>query len=250
MQGDSLQQIKGDLETCQKEHMGFVVQGDKLFYKGRYVIPRASTLIPTLLNLYHNSRVGGHGGEVKTYLRLAVDWFWMGMRKDVTIYLQQCVTCQQNKASQQSPTGLLQPLPLPTQVWDDISMDFIEESSLSYNVDTVLMVVDRLSKFARFVPLHHQFTALTVATIFLKEIVRLHGFPLSKIFYRDRIFLSTFWKELFKFKGIDLKRSTSYHPQTDGQSEIVNKALESYLRCFAGGKPKSWSKWLHWAEYS
>nr|GEX43888.1 hypothetical protein [Tanacetum cinerariifolium] len=110
-------------------------------------------------------------------------------------------------------------------------------------------MVDRLSKSAHFAPLKHPYTAASVATVFLREIIRLHGVLKSIVSDRDRVFVSHFWGELFKYQGTTLKRSTAYHPQTDGQSEMVNHSLETYLRCFASSRPKEWVKWLPWDEY-
>ncbi|WOH12351.1 hypothetical protein DCAR_0831853 [Daucus carota subsp. sativus] len=219
-------------------------------FKGRVVIPKKSAFIPGLLHEYHDSMMGGHAGKLKTYLRLAGDWFWESMRKDVGLYVQKCKTCQQQKALQQSPAGLLQPLPLPDLVWEEVSLDFIDGLPSPKGYNSILVVVDRLSNYAHFLGLRHPYSAVTVAGVFVKEIVRLHGFPSAIVSDRDRIFLSNFWSELFRLQGTVLKKSTAYHPQTDGQTENVNKGLETYLRCFIQGKPKNWAEWLPWAEFS
>lgn len=111
------------------------------------------------------------------------------------------------------------------------------------------MVVDRLSKFCHFIPLKHPYSTRVIAETFAKEVVRLHGMPSSIVSDRDPVFVSHFWRELFKLQGTQLKMSSAYHPESDGQTGVVNRCLETYLRCFISHQPKSWALWIHWAEY-
>lgn len=245
-----LQRIRKDLEDNPKAHQGFNLFQGNILYKGRLVVPTTSSLRDEILREFHDSPMGGHAGEKKTYHRAAAELYWVGMRDDIVKYVRNCTVCQQNKTLTSSPAGLLQPIPLPAQTWDEITMDFIEGLPKSKGWDVIWVVVDRLTKYAHFIPLRHPFTASTVANGFMKEIVRLHGFPTSIISDRDRIFLSNFWRELFQLHKVHLKRSTAYHPQTYGQSEVVNRCLETYLRCFCFEQPKQWAQWLAWAEFS
>lgn len=169
---------------------GFQLLNGQLCYNDRLVILKNTSFIPSLLREYYDSPIGGHAGEHKTYAHIATHWFWEGMRKKVNDYIKQCPTCQQQKYSRLSPTRLLQPLPIPSSVWEHISMDFIDGLPKSHGKDTILVVVDRLTKYAHFISLKHPFTTHTVALEFTKEIVRLHGFPNSIITDRDKVFLS------------------------------------------------------------
>nr|GEW31603.1 putative mitochondrial protein [Tanacetum cinerariifolium] len=128
-------------------------------------------------------------------------------------------------------------------------MDSIDGLPRLKRYTVIFVLVDRLSKYDHFIPLRHPYTAVTVAAAFLREVIRLLGLPKLIITDRDKVFLSNFWRELFKHQGTNLKRSTAYHPQTDGQTEVFNRSLEAYLRCFTLDSPKQWENWLSWVEY-
>ncbi|KAL4020921.1 hypothetical protein IC575_019709 [Cucumis melo] len=235
-QDPALQEIIRLIEEQGMETPHYTPQQGVLKFKGRLVIPSKSTLLPTILHTYHDSVFGGHSGFLRTYKRLIGEIYWKGM-KDIMRYCEECAICQRNKSSALSPVGLLMPLEIPDAIWSDISMDFIEGLPKSKGWDVILVVVDRLSKYGHFLLLKHPFTAKMVAETFVKEVVRLHGYPRSIVSDRDKVFLSHFWKELFRLAGTKLNRSSSYHPQSDGQTEVVNKSVETYLRCFCGERP-------------
>jgi hypothetical protein len=111
------------------------------------------------------------------------------------------------------------------------------------------VVVDTFSRYAHFLGLKHPFTASSVAKLFLAQVYKLHGMPQAIVSDRDRIFTSIFWQELFKLAKVDLRMSTSYHPQSDGQTERVNRCLETFLSCYTNACPKQWSSWLDLAEF-
>lgn len=112
-----------------------------------------------------------------------------------------------------------------------------------------MVVVNRLSRYNHFLPLSHPYNAIQVAQLFLDNVYRLHGLPKAIVSDREKNFLSLFWKELFKMLQVTLHFSTAYQPQSDGQTKVVNRCLECYLRCMFGEKPKEWLKWLPLAEY-
>jgi len=128
-------------------------------------------------------------------------------------------------------------------------MDFIEALPLSDGYNVIMVVVDRFSKYAHFVPLRHPFTTQKVSKAFLDNIVKLHGMPLTILSDRDKIFTSALWKDLFAALDTKLLYSTAYHPQTDGQTERVNQCLEMYLRSVVHDAPRKWRSLLPLAEF-
>lgn len=128
-------------------------------------------------------------------------------------------------------------------------MDFIEGRPLSDHSNCIMVVVNKLSKYNHFVPLHHPFTTLMVAHKFMDNIFKLHGFSQVLITDRDHIFTSALWQEVFKLAGLDLWFTLAYRPQTDGKTERVNQCLETYLRCFTQACPSKWKHWLSLEEY-
>jgi hypothetical protein len=228
---------------------GFSLDKGVIQYKNRMYIGENLALQTKLISSLHDSAVGGHSGIQATYQRIKQLYYWPGLKLAVENYVKQCQICQQAKSLRTKPAGLLQPLPPPTTPWHEITLDFIEGLLNSDGANSILVVVDRLTKYAHFLPLHHPYTATSVSKLFVDQIVRLHGVPLTITSDRDKIFTSHFWKDLFKAMGTVLQYSTAYHPQTDGQSERVNQCLEQYLRCVVQDNPKRWRRWIPMAEF-
>jgi hypothetical protein len=227
----------------------FTWKNDSLWYKDRLYLCKNSQLKQKVLLELHTSPVGGHSGFLKTYHRVKKDFFWDGLKNDVQRFVAECLVCQQNKVETIKTPGLLQPLSIPSQRWEEVSMDFITGLPKSEGKSVIMVIVDRLTKYAHFCALSHPFKASTVATAFMETVQKLHGSPKIIVSDRDPIFTGHFWTELFSCLGTQLAHSSSYHPQSDGQTEIVNKCLEGYLRCFVSDKQAQWFKWLPLAEW-
>jgi hypothetical protein len=191
----------------------------------------------------------GHEGVQKTLHQLRVSLFMPQDNHRVREFIKRCSVCQRNKTEHLHPAGLLQPLAVPSAVWQDIAMDFVEGFSKVGVKSVVLTIVDHLSKYAHFITLGHPYTAMSVAKAFFEHVVRLHNILASIVSDRDPIFTNAIWQELFRLCGTQLWLSSAFHPQTDGQSEVTNRIITVYLCCLAGGRPKSWLQWLPWVEY-
>jgi hypothetical protein len=246
-------ELQEDAQLCQLRDTIVADRGgqwrvvDGLILHGRRVyIPASSTVLPAVLHLAHTS---GHEGIQRTLQRLRADFVIDHDRRLVRDFVRSCSTCQRNKTEALHPAGLLQPPEVPVRVWEDISLDFVEGLPKVHGKSVILTVVDRFSKYAHFIALSHPYTAISVARAFFEGIVRLHGFPSSIVSDRDPVFTGHVWRDLFKLAGVQLKMSTAFHPQTDGQSEAVNKMIAMYLRCLTGDRPRAWLDWLPWAEY-
>ena len=196
---------KNDDELHKKLQM--VRNGDKtkflekeagsLFFQNRLCVPDDKELKKKLLSEAHNTIFTMHPGGNKMYQDLKQFYWWKGMKRDVTEYVSRCLTCQQVKAEHQVPTGLLNPLPIPQWKWDNITMDFVSGFPLTQQKhDSVWVIIDRLTKSAHFIPVRIDYSMDRLAELYVDEIVRLHGVPLSIVSDRDPRFTSRFWKEL------------------------------------------------------
>ncbi len=226
------------LQPTTRDH--YTYGSELLRYKGRLLIGGSKGLKERILEQMHNSALGGHSGIHNTYRRIKQHFYWPGMRKDVENWVKNCAVCAQNKVDGSPYSGLLQPLPILGQIWGSGSMDFIEALPKSEGNDTILVVVDRLTKYAHFLSLKHPFSASEVAEVFLRTVGKLHECLRCIVSDRDKIFTSQFWRDLFKRMGTKLNMSLAYHPETDGQTERVNRCLETYLRCLCFQHPKKW----------
>ncbi|XP_065882211.1 uncharacterized protein [Euphorbia lathyris] len=230
-------------DALSRRHEGY------LFRDNRLCMPKCSHR-EFLVREAHGGGLMGHFGVAKTLDMISEHFFWPHMKRDVERICASCINCKKAK-SRVMPHGLYTPLPVPNEPWTAISMDFVMALPRSKRGnDSIFVVVDRFSKMAHFIPCHKTDDAINIANLFFREVVRLHGMPKSIVSDRDPKFLSYFWKTLWNKLGTKLLFSTSCHPQTDGQTEVVNRTLGQLLRAVIQKNLKSWEECLPFIEFA
>jgi hypothetical protein len=185
------------------------------------------------------------------YRDLKGTFWWNNMKREIAGYVAQCLVCQQVKIEHQRPGGLLQPIPIPEWKWEHVSMDFVTGfPRTSSGNDSNWVIVDRLTKSAHFLAIKVGLSLERLEKLYVNEIVRLHGVPVTIVSDRDRRFISQFWKKLHMAMGTNLNFSTAFHPQTDGQSERTIQILEDMLRACAIDFRGSWEEHLPLVEFA
>lgn len=229
----------------------FWYEDDLIYTKGRRLfVPRYEGLRREVMKECHDSKWAGHPGVNRTLALLEDRFYWPDMRNDIEAYVKTCLVCQQDKLEQRKPGGQLEPLPIPSRPWESISMDFIMALPKSDGCQTLLVVVDRFSKYSTFIPASKECNTEEAARLFVRHVVKYWGLPKTIVSDRDGRFIGKFWTELFKLLGSEFNFSTSFHPQTDGQTERVNALLELYLRHYVSVHQKDWTKLLDIAQFS
>lgn len=217
-----------------RENTVDLVKKSDLWYMGDLlVLPNDEQLKLTVMAECHDTPYAGHVGRTKTLHNVCKNFWWPGLARDVRRFVATCDSCQRVKSSNKAPVGLLQPLPVPGDTWDSVSMDLIV--SLPQTADgftAVAVFVDRLSKMVHLAPCRDDTTAEQFAELFVQHVFKLHGLPSQFVSDRDPRFVGKVWKSLVQRLGITHAMSTAYHPETDGNTERVNRVLEDMLRHF------------------
>ncbi|KAL0536830.1 hypothetical protein IC582_025792 [Cucumis melo] len=219
--------------------------------QGRLCVPNISELKNSILEEAHSSAYAMHPGSTKMYRTLKKTYWWSGMKQEIAEYVDRCLICQQVKPVRQRPGGFLNPLPVPEWKWEHITMDFLFGlPRTSSGHDGIWVIVDRLTKTKRFIPIKMTSTLDQLARLYVDKIVSQYGVPVSIVSDRDPRFTSKFWPSLQKAMGTGLKFSTSFHPQTDGQSERTIQTLEDMLRACVLQLKGSWDTHLPLMEFA
>ena len=258
--GDSLKQknfnttcllLEADVQRlCKKNAICKECDGTLTDNLGRLYVPKSNLLQMEVIQKHHNSPVAGHPGYEKMLDLLQCNYYWPRMATTVKEYIARCNTCQRFKGSNTAPVGLLHPLETPSLLWEHISADFITDLSLSHGFDAILTVVDQFSKEVELIPCTKTCLALDMAKLFMHNMWKYHGLPCSITSDRGPQFTTQVMQEINKALSISTKLSTSFHPQMDGQTEIVNKEVQKFLWIYCFEKQDQWANWLAIAQFS
>jgi hypothetical protein len=222
------------------------------YYSSCLALPNDDAIIKAAIAECHDTPYIGHPGRTKT-LHMVRRFFWwpVGMAKAVKEYIHHCDSCQRNKASNQRPGGLLRPLPIPTDTWQSVGMDMVTDLPVTEDgYDSITVFVDRLSKMVRLAPCKKNNDAPEVAQLFLEHVFRSHGVPKEFVSDRGTVFTSKFWQSFTKLLGVSSAMSSAFHPQSDGNTERVNRIMEDVLRHYIDASQTNWASLLPLVEFA
>lgn len=228
----------------------FLGSKGELLRDGRLVVANDNALRIRLLKSYHDHPLSGHPGQAKTLELVTRNYFWPRMRKFIYAYVASCLACGRTKTSRHKPFGLLKSLPIPQRPWSSISTDFIDQLPVSNGFDSIWVVACRLTKMAIFIPTHTDLTTPQLAQLWIQHVFSKHGVPNDIVSDRGNKFRADFWREVAKALSLQHNLSTSFHPQSDGQTERINQSLEQYLRLYVSYDQSDWSSRLALAEWT
>lgn len=209
----------------------------------RLCVP-ASMQVEIMGEVHNNITEAAHAGYAKTYNRIAGTYYWPRMSRHIKQYVETCDICQKSKPRRHAPVGLLQPIPIPSRPFEVVTMDFIPELPESNGNDNILVIVDKLTKYAIFIPTVTTLTETATAKLFFHHIIAHFGIPRQIISDRDTRWRGDFWKEICRLMGMTRALTTAYHPQADGQTEVLNQTLEIQLRAYIGPSRNDWDEHL------
>lgn len=240
------------LEEPQK-YQSFSARNGIIYTKNTYgnevpCIPRDRNLITEILTQAHDGV--GHFGEQRTSEYVRRWYWWPRLVGDTKDFCKSCEACQRSKVPTTKPAGKQHSLPIPTKPWDSIGMDFVGPFPESKGYNYLWVIICRMTSMVHLIPVHTNMTSKDLSWIYLREIVRLHGLPSSIVCDRDPKFTSRWWRELHLLLGARLLMSTSFHPQTDGQTERANRSVGQILRTVIKPDQKDWIDRVHMTEFA
>ncbi|KAF8759769.1 hypothetical protein RHS01_01831 [Rhizoctonia solani] len=221
-----------------------------LCFQGKIFVPKDNTIRNLILESRHDALAAGHPGQARTLELVSRNYYWPSLKKFVNSYVSHCETCIRSKPTNQLPVGLLKPLQIPERPWEDIAYDMIVGLPGLEGFDAILTVIDRFSKMVHFIPTQSTASAINIANLFITYVWKLHGLPRSTVSDRGPTFNAKFIRHLYKRLDIKPTYSTAYHPQTDGQTERIQREAEIFIRMFGNHRQSDWVSLLPLAEFA
>ena len=227
-----------------------------LRFQGAIYVPPDQAVRAEILRICHDDLLAGHFGFKKTLELIQRKYYWPKMNKDIKEYVRGCDMCQRTKPVRHKPYGEMQALRQPSKPFESISMDFITdlppstETSHPKAFDSILVIVDRYTKMSRYIPCRKTIDAPELSRLFFRDWVKDYGIPLDIVSDRGSVFTSKFWSALCFHMKVKRSLSTAFHPQTDGQTERQNQAIEGYLRIYSNQHQDNWVELLPFAEFT